>query len=78
MGVRKYTNKLIEFADEDVISWETIARSCLSYMSEDEVEDMAISEGLLDRDDFEDEDDDEYDYEEDEDLDTYRDENGDF
>lgn len=37
---RKYTNKLIEHAEYDRISWETIARECLTRMSEDQVADM--------------------------------------
>ena len=40
-NVRKATNKVIEMAEEGVISWETIARAALQYMSEDEVADMA-------------------------------------
>ena len=37
---RKYTNKLIERAEYDCISWETIARECLMRMSEGQVADM--------------------------------------
>jgi len=37
---REYTCKAIELAEGGVVSWETIARACMSYMSEDEVEDM--------------------------------------
>ena len=39
--MRKATNKVIEMAEEGVLSWETIARAALDYMSEDEVADMA-------------------------------------
>ena len=39
--IRKHTNRLIELAEDGVISWEDIARMALNYMSEDEVEDMA-------------------------------------
>lgn len=39
--MRKATNKVIEMAEEGVLSWETIARAALNYMSEDEVADMA-------------------------------------
>lgn len=44
--VRKYTNKLIDLAEDNVLDWETIARECLAYMSEDDVADMAVD--LLD------------------------------
>ena len=44
---RKYTIKMIELAEEGVISWESIARSALSYMSEADVEDMAECEGFV-------------------------------
>ena len=40
-NVRKATNKVIEMAEEGVLSWEAIARATLDYMSEDEVADMA-------------------------------------
>ena len=58
--VRKYTNKLIDLAEDNVLDWETIARECLAYMSEDEVADMA--EDLLDAYDIpcDDDDDEEY------------------
>ena len=39
--MRKATNKLIDLAEEGTLSWETIARAALNYMSEDEVADMA-------------------------------------
>ena len=39
--MRKATNKVIEMAEEGFLSWETIARAALDYMSEDEVADMA-------------------------------------
>ena len=41
LHVREATEKLIDFAEEGVLSWETIARAALQYMSEDEVADMA-------------------------------------
>jgi hypothetical protein len=44
---REYTCKLYELAEEGVVSWESIAKSCLSYMSESSVEDMAITEGFI-------------------------------
>ena len=39
--MRKATNKVIDLAEECALSWETIARTALQYMSEDEVADMA-------------------------------------
>lgn len=60
--MRETTIKLLELANEGVISWETIARSCLCYLSEDEVEDMARVNELL----FEEEEEDES--EEDDDI----------
>jgi len=41
IDARRYTNQVIELAEEGVLSWETIAREALSYMPESEVEDMA-------------------------------------
>ena len=40
MDTRINTNKLIEAAEEGVISWEDVAREALAYMSEAEVSDM--------------------------------------
>ena len=36
---RKITNEIIEIC-EDTNCWEAVARECLAYMSESEVEDM--------------------------------------
>ena len=44
--VRKYTNLFLELADEGAISWQSIAEMALSYMSEDDVEDMFHSNDL--------------------------------
>ena len=52
-NVRKATNKVIEMAENCIISWETIARAALDYMSEDEVADMAQCNEFIE-DDFED------------------------
>jgi len=38
---REATNKLYELAEEGVVSWESIAKACLGYMSEVDVKDMA-------------------------------------
>lgn len=51
--MRKITNKIIEFAEEGVLSWETIARECLAEMSEDDVADMNNICGWVDDEDEE-------------------------
>ena len=59
---RDATCELIEMAENGMISWETIARECLQYMSEDEVRDMAEYNDWIDpedEEDLEDEEDDE-------------------
>ena len=54
--MRETTIKLLNLANEGVISWETLARSCLCYLSEDEVEDMArVNEILFEEEEEEDE-----------------------
>jgi len=50
---REYTNKLLDLADQGVISWQAIAESALCYMSEAEVEDMAVCEGFVEVDEEE-------------------------
>ena len=40
---RANTLRLLEHAEEAVITWEMIARTALAYMSDSEVEDMAIT-----------------------------------
>lgn len=40
-NTRKVTCLLVKLADEGVLPWETLARECLAYMSEDDVADMA-------------------------------------
>lgn len=51
---RKYTNRLIERAEEGAINWQGIARECLARMSEDEVKDMVREMEWNDCDDDED------------------------
>ena len=41
IDVRANTNKLIEMAEEQIISWQSIAEASLMYMSETDVADMA-------------------------------------
>ena len=40
--------KLIDLAESGVLDWETIARTALQFMSEDDIEDMANGAGWLD------------------------------
>jgi hypothetical protein len=47
---REYTNKLLDMMDQGVISAQVVAEMCLSYMSEDEVEDMMFENDILDED----------------------------
>ena len=56
MNVRRYTNKLIEILDGEGLDWESVGRECLKYMSEDQVKDMCVSTGLVDENDFKEED----------------------
>ena len=51
---RKYTNRLIERAEEGAVNWQGIARECLARMSEDEVKDMVREMEWNDCDDDED------------------------
>lgn len=55
-NIRKVTCHLLDLADEGALSWETLARECLAYMSEDEAEDMArVADWLPAEEDEEDE-----------------------
>lgn len=47
METRKVTNKVLEMAEEGIISWQSLAEMALGYMSEDEVADLARSNDLL-------------------------------
>ena len=52
--VRTVTSKLIDMADDGILSWETVAMACLNYLSESDVADMARCEfGIDDHDDDE-------------------------
>jgi hypothetical protein len=46
--VREITNRLYDLVDEGVLSWDMIARACLSYRSESDVADMAQYNYLID------------------------------
>lgn len=49
--VRKTTNKIFEMAEEGMISWKSLAEMALSWMSEDEVAEMARANDILEEDD---------------------------
>jgi hypothetical protein len=44
---RKVTNKLIGWAEEGYVTWESVALMAMSYMSENDVADMARCNDLL-------------------------------
>jgi hypothetical protein len=52
---RIYTNKLVEMAEEGLITWESLAHACLGYMSEADVKDMAQTEWDVEEDEETDE-----------------------
>lgn len=47
MSVAKTACTLLGLAEEGIISWESIARAVIGYMSESDLEDMAQSEELI-------------------------------
>jgi len=46
MEAREVTNNLICSVEEGFVTWEDVARACLSYMSEDDVKDMCRLNGF--------------------------------
>ena len=44
---REVTNMLVGMAEDGTISWESIARSALGYMSERDVKEMAHDNELM-------------------------------
>lgn len=53
---RKFTKKLIEMMEEGSVDPEVVARAALNYMSESDVEEMALDEGFVEEDLDEDDD----------------------
>jgi len=53
METRKATNKVLELAEEGMISWSSLAMMALKWMSEDEVADMCKANDILIDDDEE-------------------------
>jgi hypothetical protein len=45
---RKITDRVWQLAEDGLLTWETIAKEALSYMSEDDVADMARCADWLD------------------------------
>lgn len=65
---RKITNRIYDAVDEGMLSWEQVAKGALSYMSEDDIAEMAHNEEFfLYEDELEDEEDDEDDPDDDDD-----------
>ena len=50
---RQSTRRVINMAEQGVLLWEQVARDCLNYLSEDEVADMAHSNGYFEFDEDE-------------------------
>lgn len=42
---RQVTRQVIELAEESIIDWESLARNCLAWMSEHEVQEFARIHG---------------------------------
>ena len=42
-------NKVQELAEMGSVSWESVAKACLNYMSEDDVANMAEWHGLIEK-----------------------------
>jgi hypothetical protein len=55
--MRDYTNRLLEAAEEGMVSWEQIARIATDYMTEAQVQDMCESDfpEVCSEEDFDDE-----------------------
>lgn len=51
MSSRKVTNAVLEMVEEGLLDPMQVLRSCLVYMSEAEVADMARCEGLIEDED---------------------------
>ena len=63
--MRDATNKILEMVEEGILNPTAVLRSCLIYMSEYDVADMAECEGYISAEDDEDDEDDDYpDYDE--------------
>jgi len=45
--MRQATNKILEMIEEQLLDPMDVLKACLSYMSDDDVEDMAFVEGFF-------------------------------
>jgi len=52
---RQATRRVIDMAEEGILTWEQVARDCMNYMSESEVADMAHCNGYFEFEEQEDE-----------------------
>ena len=57
MNVRNVTCKVLELADEGMISWQALAECALRWMSEDDVKEMCEANEIYFEEDEEDEED---------------------
>lgn len=55
-GVRQATDKILEMVEEGILDKDTVIMSCLKYMSEDDVADMAHSNEFFNNDEEDDDD----------------------
>ena len=53
---RKITTKILEMIDDGLLSYESVANACLSYMSEDDVADMAHCNEFIEEEETEEQD----------------------
>jgi len=56
-GVRQATDKILEMVEEGILDKDTVIMSCLKYMSEDDVADMAHSNEFFNNEEEDDDDD---------------------
>lgn len=54
---RKFTNKLLDLIEENILDPKDVVIMCLKYMSEDDVEDMCKSNEIFNDDEYEEEED---------------------
>ena len=52
----KYRNATLTLIDDGMLTWEQVARACLDYMSEADVQDMLETEGFIEDDEENEED----------------------
>lgn len=50
-NARKVTSELLDKAEDGMISWETLAREALGWMSEAQVKSFALDSGFIEEED---------------------------